>query len=130
MKTQTSEVKHTPVPWKCNELVISTDQHEYHDDPHISISDVTICDLRDLADAYQRNAAPGLPSAAMMQGNAAFICRAVNSHDALLEACKSIVAFIESCKSSGLKPKADYSQFDTELYTLRAAIARAEGGAS
>ena len=75
MRKEHKTMKHTPTPWKVidGKMIIGDSYKE----PVIgTINPLTGTDAQDYA-------------------NAAFICKAVNSHEALLNACKDARAFIQ-----------------------------------
>lgn len=63
---------------------------------------------------------------------AAHICRAVNSHDALVEACNELIKYTDhssGCKSEQGSKRWDETRCDCHVVKARAALALAEGGA-
>lgn len=73
MKPKT-EGKHTPIPWKWH--IDDLGNPEIYNDRRIIAS--TVPQYKGLHD----------------EANAAFICRAVNAHEGLVEACKKLVTYL------------------------------------
>jgi hypothetical protein len=111
------KVTHTPTPWK-------TISHGYNKAGHLHLEIVnkqktSICELfgdkqNPLWTDEQIN-------------NAEFIVRAVNSHEALLNAAKEALCWIDpDCKYDGIKITEDSSEREKMIIELQDAIAQAE----
>lgn len=108
MKTKTATPTHTPTPWR---IVLAPTQ--------IVTDGEIIATLNNAMGVEQR------------QGNAAFIVRAVNSHEELMEAIKVAYQFFNTEANTpdenGLVA-AGNSVVRVVLRKMKQAIARAEGG--
>ncbi len=98
---------HTPTPW------------------HTKNNETEIADSRGWRIAYVSFEAPR--TADERDANAAFIVRACNSHEQLLEACKALLICLRSAECSSTCP-IDCTVGDRPGDKARAAIAKAEEG--
>ena len=97
--------KHTPTPWLADLLpAVITDARRF-------IIATTAC--ADLSEAVE--------SASQQRANCAFIVRACNAHEDLLEACKAVLCLADMLQPRYQKDAAGY------LSQVRKAIAKAEG---
>jgi hypothetical protein len=106
----TWETQHTPTPWKVDGCAVTSDVFN-------------ICTLDTTAKDMNENQI-GMGE---LSANAAFIVRAVNTHEELLETLKTVVVYMDAqCKVNG-----EFSTADAPGYAMRRkveqAIAKAEG---
>jgi len=126
MKPKSKNPGHTPGPWKQNGMTSITT---------LLTSDGPQATVDPIADVYHPGANQCLSmeeykrELAKAEANAAFIVRAVNAHEELLEAAKMAKEFIERFKSC-VPDWAERMKCSQEGYTTRleAAILKAEGG--
>lgn len=95
------KIKHTPTPWQ---VIKESQRHDYFGSLYIKAGKTVIANLVFQLDDSEK-------------ANAEFIVRAVNSHEALLEAAR--------CAGDAL---VDGQHKDIAINLLRQAIAQAEGG--
>lgn len=104
-----SETKHTPTPW-----YLADD-----DDCRICCPEEDVC----TADTHRDEYSPDEDEAI---ANAAFIVRAVNSHDALVEALQSLLDETLNCVDDGTLPR-DAVDNNAGVKKARTALAKARG---
>jgi len=102
--------EHSPTPWE----VVETTEH--HGPYIITTWGTTICDLYTMSNpmvASVRNGGDSFPvHFTDADANAAFIVKAVNSHDALIAALIGIAAFDDIGANDRLATNGSYSGFD------------------
>lgn len=108
----TDDTKHTPTPWrhcscgKCG-LIWSL------------VADCIVADANVHGEGYEPH-----PVHDERQANAAFICRAVNSHDALVKACEDALLKIEANQSENCDDDCGWCAIAEQLRAALAEVKR------